>query len=133
MRQIGLAVPIGQKSVMTDSDEPFGQAVEQEPADKFNRGNRDGYGFVLLSVFGVKNYPVVIMGNNATVGNRCPMGIAGQVLEHLFGFLNRFAYTDDPLVGIEFVFKRWIWLAKTDFVATDGTGQKVNELAAKDQ
>lgn len=36
-------------------------------------------------------------------------------------------------MGIEFIFERLVSLAKTQFAATHGTGQMVDELAAKDQ
>ena len=133
MSHIGFTVSIGQKPVMPYSNKSLWQAVKQEPADKFNRRDRDGYGFIFLSILGVKGHLVAVKGSDAAVGNCHPVGISGQILQDPFGLLNRFSDTDDPRMGIEFIFERLVSLAKTQFSATHGTGQMVNELAAKDQ
>lgn len=80
MSQIGFAVSIGQKPVMPYSNKSLWQTMKQEPADKFNRRDRDGYDFIFLSIFGVKGHLVVVKGSDAAVGNCHPMGISGQIL-----------------------------------------------------
>ncbi len=37
--------------------------------------------------------------------NGIPMGVAGNIFEHVIRSFYRYSYTDHPLVGVEFVFK----------------------------
>ena len=80
MSHIDFAVSIGQEPVMPDSNKSLWQTVKQEPADKLNRRDRDGYDFIFLSIFGVKGYPVVAKSRDAAVGNGHPMGTSGHSL-----------------------------------------------------
>jgi len=75
----------------------------------------------------------VVKGFDPAIGNGNHMGITGNVFEHVIRSFNRLPHADNPLVGVEFIFKRFVSVAKAEFVAFHCTCQMVNELATEDE
>jgi hypothetical protein len=74
--------------------------VEEKPSDKLN--SRDGglFNGIAFSIFVPEGHHIVFKGDEATVCNGHPMGIAGDVLKYVVGLTDGIPYTDHPLFGI---------------------------------
>jgi hypothetical protein len=72
--------------------------MKQKAPDELDRIQR--HGFDLVVVFGVaplKSHPSVFQAEQASVGDRHPMGVAGQVLQYICGTAKGWFGIDHPL------------------------------------
>lgn len=84
---------------MPDAMEPFGQHMDEEPADEFICGK--GHGFVTLGpldaiIFVFEGYAFYIGLNQAAIGNRNAVGVAGKIGKHSLWPPERFFGIDYP-------------------------------------
>jgi len=91
-------VSVGEKAVVADTHESGWKNVEEETPNKFH--GAQGHGVFLIAVGVV--LPVEadfadLEGLDAVVGDGDPMGVAGEVLEHLLGTAERSLGVHDPL------------------------------------
>jgi hypothetical protein len=67
------------------------------------------------------------------VGDGHTVGVPGQVFKDVLRLLNGFPHTDHPLVFVELLFEAMVFFAHVHFLLSDGPGEAVDELPAKDQ
>jgi len=128
---MGLSVSVSQEPKVADSDQTGRQAVQQEATDKLHRADGNRLGAIFLSIFCAKGDLAVLKGLDTAVGNGHPMGIAGQVVEHLLGVFDRMAHADHPVFGKQDVLQALIPLRVAfEFSPLAGAVQKLHELAA---
>jgi hypothetical protein len=131
---------IGQEPVVTDADEAFWEDVEEEAATELAEGKREGPGSLAAVVLVAKGDGVVIDGHEPMVGDRDAVGVAGQILEHRVGALERGLGIDDPFGAtclLEKAAERRRWAISDEgavqFKATlrEGVPKARHELAPK--
>ena len=92
------SVAVAEEAVIADAVEPMRQDVEEKAADEFLRGK--GHRFLLAVV------PIVLVSEadltgfdvqQAIVGDRDAMGVAADVIQHLFGSGEGSLGIDHPL------------------------------------
>jgi hypothetical protein len=87
---------------VSDANQPFGQDVQQKSAQELIRRNSHE---LLLAAVGIvspeEGDAVVLEGYEPMVGNRDAMGIAGQIVENVFGAAERWLGVDDPILLTE--------------------------------
>ena len=67
---------------MTDTHEAFGEDVEEEATDELTDGDRDrDQGAVVVAITAGKRDGTVVDGEDAVVGERGAVGVAGEVVE----------------------------------------------------
>jgi len=78
--QMGGAIAISQKPIVTDSDEALGQGVEEKAVDKVHRAEGGLFEDIVLPVFVPEADHAVFKINEATVGDSDAVGVTGQIL-----------------------------------------------------
>ena len=92
------AVAVGKQSEVADLDEACRQDMEQEAADELDRiEGHDAAAVVMPGVAPAEAHLSVIEAEESSVGDGNPMGVAGQVLQHMFGSAERRLGVDHPL------------------------------------
>jgi hypothetical protein len=92
------AIAVGKQSEVADFDEAGGQDMEQEAADELDRVElHDAAAVVVPGVPPSEAHLAVIEAEESSVGDGNPMGVAGQVLQHMFGSSERRLGVDHPL------------------------------------
>ena len=91
---------VGEESVVTDAVEARGQHVDEEAADELGRGQ--GQGLVTITPLGTIVFPLegdtaLITGEQTTVTDGDPMGVAREVSEHGLGTGERPLGIDHPV------------------------------------
>src|SRR5208337_4795370 len=135
------AAAVGQPTEVTNARETLGENVLHETAQELFAGKGHG---ALLAVMRVvlpsEGYMGVADVEKAVVGNRHPMGIAGQILQDMFGPAERGLGVDHPILLKQSTQKRreslWVGQGKAFSVegqsaSTSSTAQAVDELPTK--
>lgn len=89
------SMSVGKKAVVADTHESGWKNVEQKAPNKFHRAQ--GHGAFLIAAGVVLPTEVdfaVVKGLDASVGDGNPMGVAGEVFEHLLGTAERWFGVD---------------------------------------
>ena len=91
---------VGEQAVVTDTVEAGGQYMDKKAPDELGYGQ--GHGLVTITplgaiVFPLKGNAVFIAGNEPTVADGDPMGIARQIGEHGLGSGERTLGVDHPV------------------------------------
>ena len=84
---------------MPNANQPTRQNVQQKSAQELMSGN--GHDLFLAAVGVVspaKGHAIVLEGHEAVVGDGDAMGVAGQVVENMFGAAEGWLGVDDPVV-----------------------------------
>ncbi len=93
---------VGEESEVADANQAAGQNVKQEAAQELMSGNSHD---LLLAAVGIvspaEGDAVVFKGHETMVGDGDAMGVAGQVVEHMFGAAERWLGVDDPVLPIQ--------------------------------
>jgi hypothetical protein len=131
--QIGCAVAVRQKAIMSDSDKALWQSVEQKPVDKFNGADCGLLYNSILTIFIPEAHPTIFKVYEARVGDRYPVGVTGQVFKYVSSLSNGLPHTDDPLVVIESVFELLVSPDKGHFSPAGGPCELADELTPKNQ
>jgi len=75
-----------EQAEVTDADQAFGQNVEKKAAQELVCGNcHDPVLAAMGIVSPAEGDAIVVEGHEAMVGNGDAMGVAGQIVENLFG------------------------------------------------
>jgi hypothetical protein len=90
---------MGQEPVVADADEALGEDVEEEAATELAEGKGEGPGSSATVVLVAKGDALVIDGHEPMVGDRDAVGVAGKILEHMFGGLEGGLGVDDDPFG----------------------------------
>ena len=90
---------------MTDSDKPVWQGMEQKAPDELHGCDGDRHDLVCFSIPVREGDHAVFAGHDALIRYGDAMRIAAQILKDVFGALERFAHTDDPVVGVQGIFE----------------------------
>ena len=100
-RQFLRFVPIPQQPVMSDLHEPFRQNMKQESSDKLHRRKRHHFFLVFIGIVPPFECGLTVPDiQDPVVGNRYPVGIPAQIVNHSGRILEwRFAVCD-PLKSI---------------------------------
>ena len=91
---------VGEQALVTDTVEAGGQYMDKKASDELGYGQ--GHGLVAMTplgtiVFPPKGNPVFIAGNEPTVADGDPMGVARQIGEHGLGSGERALGIDYPV------------------------------------
>src|SRR5271167_666905 len=93
------AVAVGEQSEVADLDEACGQDVEQEAADELDRiEGHDAAAVVVSGVSPAKARLSVVKAGQPSVGDGDAVGVAGQVLQDVFGVAEGRLGVDHPLL-----------------------------------
>ena len=90
---------VSEESEVSDANQAAGQDMKQEAAQELMSGN--GHDLLLAAVSIVppaEGDAIVFGGNEPMVGNGDAMGVAGQVVENLFGTAEGWLGVDDPVL-----------------------------------
>ena len=90
---------VGEESEVPDAHQTAGENVQQEAAQELMSGN--GHEFVLAAVGIIspaEGDALVLKGHEAMVGDGYAMGVAGQVVENMFGAAEGRLGVDDPVL-----------------------------------
>jgi len=91
---------VGEESEVSDANQAGGQDVKQEAAQELMSGNRHN---LLLAAMGVvspaEGDAIVLEGHEPMVGDGDAMGIAGQVVENVFGTAKGRLGVDHPVLA----------------------------------
>jgi len=94
------SVAVPEEAVVANAVLAFWEHVDQEPSDEFGRSQRHG-GVAARAfkavIFDTKGDVIGIGSDQTTVGDRDPMGIAGQICQHGFRSGEGFFGVDDPV------------------------------------
>jgi hypothetical protein len=92
------AVAVGKQSEVPDLNEAGRQHVKQETADELDRIKLHDTASVVVSGVPPAETPLaVIETEESSVGDGNTMGVAGQILQHMFGSSERRLGVDHPL------------------------------------
>src|ERR1700722_11169461 len=92
------AIAVGKQSEVADLDEAGGQDMEQEAADELDCIELHDAGAVAMpGVPPAEAHLPSVEAEESSVGDGNPMGVAGQVLQHMFGSSERRLGVDHPL------------------------------------
>ena len=91
--------PWGEQAVVADAFESGGQHVLQEAADELLGGQPNGALAAVVVVTHAQPHRAVIAAEDAFVGDRHPVGVARQIVEHLGRATGRRLGVDHPVVG----------------------------------
>ena len=104
----GLApVAVGEQTEVADLDEAGGQDVEEEAADELN--GIEGHDCTAVVMSGVPPAEAnlsLVEAEQSTVGDGDAVGVAGQVLEHVFRTAEGRLGVDHPLLAAQCVEQR---------------------------
>ena len=93
------AVTVGEQPEVADLDEAGWQDMEQEAAYELGCiESHDAAAVVMSGVSPAKADQSVVEAEESSVGDGDAVGIAGQVLQHVFGSAERGLGVDDPLL-----------------------------------
>ncbi len=96
------AVAVGEQAEVADLDEAGGQNVKQEAADELGCIEaHDAAPVVVPRIAPAKAHLAVLQAEQPTVGDGDAMGVAGQVLEHMFGTAEGRLGVDYPLLAAQ--------------------------------
>ena len=96
------AVAVGEQSEVADLDEAGRQDMEQEAADELDRIEvHDAAAVVVPGVPPAEAHLSVLEAEEPSVGDGDPVGVAGQVLQHMFGSAERRLGVDHPLCSAQ--------------------------------
>jgi len=96
------AVAVGEQTEVTNFDEACRQDVEQKAADELDRiESHDPDAVVVPGVAPAEAHLAVVETEESSVGNSDAMGIAGQVLQHVFGSAEGRLGIDHPLFSAQ--------------------------------
>ena len=92
---------VGEQSIVADAVKAIGQDMQEKASDKLVRGQ--GHGLMPIALFGTIVFPLegdtlLIKGDQTTVGDRHPMGVARQIGEYGLGTGKRTFGIDHPRV-----------------------------------
>lgn len=116
---------------MPDSDKALRQAVEQKAADKINGADDFLIHLVPVAILIFKGYSAIFNGQQSAIGNGNPMGVSGQIFQHLFRGLDRLSHTDHPAFVIQPLFELWVVAGKMQFPTLKNASHMFHELSAK--
>jgi len=84
--ELGRARAVGEEAEVPDADEAVGHDVQEKAADELRRLQLHHLHAIAVGVvFPAEAHPAIVEAEEALVGQRDPMGVAAQVLEHLLG------------------------------------------------
>src|SRR6202789_15901 len=93
-----MSVAVGEQSEVADLDEASGQDVEQEAANELDRvEGHDAAAVVMPGVSPAKAHLSAVEAEQSPVGNGDAVGIAGQILQDVFGSAEGRLGVDHPL------------------------------------
>ncbi len=84
---------------MADANQPLGQNVDQESAQKLIGGN--GHDLLLAAVrivFPAKRNSIILEGDESLVRDRDTMGIAREIMQDMFWTAEGWLGVDDPVL-----------------------------------
>jgi hypothetical protein len=90
---------VGEESEVSDANQPLGQNVNEEASQELIRGN--GHDLLLAAVSIIppaERDAIVFEGHEAMVGDGDAVGIAGQVVENMFGAAEGRLGINDPVL-----------------------------------
>ena len=90
---------VGEESEVADANESARQNMKQEAAQELMSGN--GHDLLLAAVGIVspaEGDAIVFKGHESMVGDGHAMGVAGQVVENMFGAAERWLGVDNPVL-----------------------------------
>ena len=91
---------VGEESEVADANQAAGQNVKQEAAQELMGGNSHD---LLLAAVGIvspaEGDAIVFEGHEPMVGDGDAMGVAGQVVENMFGAAEGWLGVDDPVLS----------------------------------
>ena len=93
---------VGEESEVPDANQPLGQDVDEEAAQELMGGK--GHDLLLAAVGIVspaEGDAIALKGHEAMVGNGDAVGVAGQVVENMFGAAERWLGVNDPVLLAE--------------------------------
>ena len=92
------SVAVGEQSEVADIDEACRQDVEQEATDELDRvEGHDAAAVVMSGVSPAEAHLSVFEAEEPSVGDGDAVGVAGQILQHIFGAAERRLGVDHPL------------------------------------
>lgn len=105
-RQVAFSASIGKEAVVSDPLECGRQDVKKESAEEFHGGERHvALPMSVLVVFPAERDASIVDGEEALIGDRDPVCVAGKVLENLLWASEGWLGVDDPFPGASFVQK----------------------------
>jgi len=131
--QMGCAIAISEKPIVTDSDEALGQGVEEKAVDKVHRSEGGLFEDVVLPVFVSEADPAVFKSQEAAVGDSDAVGVTGQILQDMLSVRDGVSHTDNPRVLVELAFKLVVDLFKVQVSMLNASPEVIEELAPKDE
>ncbi len=82
-RQLLRPAGIGQKTIVADTHQPFGQHMQQEPSDKFlDRQMHQLPADAVLGVLVTERLFILLQGDDPRVADSSPMSVSRQVVDH---------------------------------------------------
>ena len=93
---------VGHEAEVADAVETVGQRMKQEAANELDR--IESYAAAAVAMTGVapaKAHLSVVEAEESSVGDGNPMGVAGQILQHMFGSSERWLGVDHPLCSAQ--------------------------------
>ena len=86
---------------MADPDKALRQGVKQKAADELHGADGGLPDLVSLSILVPETDLALLQLQKATVGDRHPVGVSGQILKDVLGLLNGIEHMDHPLVPVK--------------------------------
>ena len=90
---------VGEESEVSDANQPLGQDVDEEAAQELMSGNCHD---LLLAAVGIvspaEGDAIALKSHEAMVGNGDAVGVAGQVVENMFGAPERRLGINHPVL-----------------------------------
>ncbi len=96
-REQASSAGVGEEPVVADADEALGEDVKQEAASELGQRKRKGPDSPAPVILVAEGDGLVIDVQEPMVRDRDPVGVTGEVLEHVFGVFERRLGKDDPL------------------------------------
>jgi len=100
--QQGGAPSVGEEAEVADADEALGEQVKKEATEKLIA--RDSHHFLLIVVGRVpptKGDVAFVERNQSMIGDGDAMGVAAEILQHVFGSAEGWFGVDDPIFAEE--------------------------------
>ena len=93
---------VGEESEVADAHQSAGQNVKQETAQELMSGNSHDLLLAAVSIVPpAEGDAIVLEGHEAMVGDGDAMGVAGQVVEHMFGAAKGWLGVDHPVLPVQ--------------------------------
>ena len=135
------SLSVGEKAVVADAHEAFGEDVKEKAADELPGVENHGGLLVPVSVvLPAKGDVAVVDGEEALVGDGDAVGVASEVLEHWQGAAVGRLGVDDPVFRAEFFLpafpvggssQRFELTMEAEFSLLEGLLQIAEELASE--